>query len=127
MVLQEKFPQSEHRFCVQHIYNNFKKRFIGESMKQKIWEISTCTTIEEFEQRMEAMSVWSPQAHQYLVNVAPREKWVMAFYSSHIRCDTQVISCAKMLISNALFYSINVFVYFNHRLITCARPSTPKR
>ena len=66
----EEIPQSKHRYYVQHIYNNFKKRFIRESMKEKIWEISTCTTIEEFEQLMEAMDVLSPQAHQYLLNVA---------------------------------------------------------
>ncbi|XP_042013420.1 uncharacterized protein LOC121761814 [Salvia splendens] len=35
----EDFPQSEHRFCVQHIYNNFKKRFIGENFKEMLWEL----------------------------------------------------------------------------------------
>lgn len=92
MVLAEKFPQSEHRYCVQHIYNNFKKRFPGEIMKERIWEISSSTTIEGFEERMDAMKVFSPEAYQYLVKVAPKEKWVMAFFSPHTRCATQVMN-----------------------------------
>ncbi|XP_041995630.1 uncharacterized protein LOC121745732 [Salvia splendens] len=35
-LLAEEFPQSEHRFCVQHIYNNFKKRFVGEDFKDRL-------------------------------------------------------------------------------------------
>ncbi|KAL1541335.1 hypothetical protein AAHA92_25572 [Salvia divinorum] len=90
MVIVEKFPQSEHRYCVQYIFNNFKKRFLGESLKDDIWEMSSSTTVEEFKQRMDAMKVLSPQAYQYLVNVAPKEKWVMAYFSTHVQCDTQV-------------------------------------
>ncbi|KAL1567418.1 hypothetical protein AAHA92_02898 [Salvia divinorum] len=90
MVIAEKFPQSEHRYCVQHIFNNFKKRFLGESLKDDIWEISSSTTVEEFEQRMDTVKVLSPQAYQYLVNVAPKEKWVMTYFSMHVQCDTQV-------------------------------------
>ncbi|XP_042011952.1 uncharacterized protein LOC121760311 [Salvia splendens] len=29
-LIVEEFRQSEHRFCVQHKYNNFKKRFVGK-------------------------------------------------------------------------------------------------
>ncbi|XP_042012010.1 uncharacterized protein LOC121760399 [Salvia splendens] len=43
----EDFPQSEHRFCVHHIYNNFKKRFIGENFKEILWELASSTTHEQ--------------------------------------------------------------------------------
>ncbi|KAL1553975.1 hypothetical protein AAHA92_14585 [Salvia divinorum] len=39
---------------------------------------------------MDAMKVFSLEAYQYLVNVAPKEKWVMAFFLPHTRCAIQV-------------------------------------
>ncbi|XP_042064338.1 uncharacterized protein LOC121808063 [Salvia splendens] len=83
----EDFPQSEHRFYVQHIYNNFKKRFIGENFKEMLWELASSTTHEQYVQRMDALRVIYPQAHQYLLGVAPKEKWVKAYFSPHICCD----------------------------------------
>ncbi|XP_042023008.1 uncharacterized protein LOC121770324 [Salvia splendens] len=83
-VILEDFPQSEHRFCVQHIYNNFKKRFIGENFKEMLWELASSTTQEEYVERMNALRIIYPQAHQYLLGVAPKEKWVKAYFSPHI-------------------------------------------
>ncbi|XP_042031533.1 uncharacterized protein LOC121778279 [Salvia splendens] len=86
-VIVEEFPQSEHRFCVQHIYNNFKKRFIGENFKDRLWEIATSTTLEHYVDKMDDMQTEYPQAHQWLSGVAPKEKWVKAFFSPHTYCD----------------------------------------
>ncbi|XP_042029713.1 uncharacterized protein LOC121776580 [Salvia splendens] len=86
-VIVEEFPQSEHRFCVQHIYNNFKKRFVGENFKDRLWEIAASTTLEHYVDKMDAMQTEYPQAHQWLSGVAPKEKWVKAFFSPHTCCD----------------------------------------
>ncbi|XP_042056225.1 uncharacterized protein LOC121800790 [Salvia splendens] len=86
-VILEDFPQNEHRFCVQHIYNNFKKRFIGENFKEMLWELASSTTQEEYVERMNALWIIYPQAHQYLLGVAPKEKWVKAYFSPHVCCD----------------------------------------
>ena len=86
MILEE-FPQSEHRFCVQHIYNNFKKRFVGENFKERLWEIGASTTLEHYLDKMEALRIEYPSAHQWLTGVAPKEKWVKAFFSPHTCCD----------------------------------------
>ncbi|XP_042019034.1 uncharacterized protein LOC121766865 [Salvia splendens] len=83
----EDFPQSEHRLCVQHIYNNFKKRFIGENFKEMLWELASSTTPEQYVERMDAVRIIYPQAHQYLLGVAPKEKWVKAYFSPHVCCD----------------------------------------
>ncbi|XP_042067357.1 uncharacterized protein LOC121810671 [Salvia splendens] len=73
-VIVEEFPQSEHRFCVQHIYNNFKKRFVGEDFKDRLWEIAVSTTLEHYVDKMDAMQNEYPQAHRWLSGVAPKEK-----------------------------------------------------
>ncbi|XP_042056389.1 uncharacterized protein LOC121800969 [Salvia splendens] len=83
----EDFPQSEHRLCVQHIYNNFKKRFIRENFKEILWELASSTTHEQYVERMDALRIIYPQAHQYLLGVAPKEKWVKTYFSSHVCCD----------------------------------------
>ncbi|XP_041991935.1 uncharacterized protein LOC121742786 [Salvia splendens] len=83
----EDFPHSEHRFCVQHIYNNFKKRFIGENFKELLWELASSTTTKQCGERMDALRIIYPQAHQYLLGVAPKEKWVKAYFASHVCCD----------------------------------------
>ncbi|XP_042068463.1 uncharacterized protein LOC121811619 [Salvia splendens] len=36
---------------------------------------------------MDALRIIYPQAHQYLLGVAPKEKWVKAYFSSHVCCD----------------------------------------
>ncbi|XP_042067082.1 uncharacterized protein LOC121810356 [Salvia splendens] len=86
-LIVDEFPQSEHRFCVQHIYNNFKKRFVGENFKERLWEIASSTTLEQFICKMDALKTEYPQAHQWLSGVAPKEKWVKAFFSPHTCCD----------------------------------------
>ncbi|XP_042056426.1 uncharacterized protein LOC121801016 [Salvia splendens] len=73
-LIVDEFPQSEHRFCVQHIYNNFKKRFVGENFKERLWEIASSTTLEQFICKMDALKTEYPQAHQWLSGVAPKEK-----------------------------------------------------
>ena len=42
----------EHRFCVKHIYNNFKLNFKGLELKAALWRCATATTVREFEKRM---------------------------------------------------------------------------
>ena len=42
------FPTIEHRFCVKHIYNNFKLNFKGLELKAALWRCATVTTVREF-------------------------------------------------------------------------------
>jgi hypothetical protein len=39
------FPNSEHRFCVRHIYQNFHKKHKGETLKNDLWAIARSTNI----------------------------------------------------------------------------------
>ncbi|KAL1566626.1 hypothetical protein AAHA92_02212 [Salvia divinorum] len=80
-IIAEKYPQSEHHFCVQHMYNNFKKRFSGNTLKKKMWAISDSTTEEVYQKNMDALRVYDQAAYQHLVGVTPKERWVKAYFS----------------------------------------------
>lgn len=50
---QEVFPESEHRFCVRHLHNNFKNTgFRGLTFKITLWNAAMASTIGEFKIRM---------------------------------------------------------------------------
>jgi hypothetical protein len=42
----------EHKFCVKHLYGNWKKRFPGAHMKELLWKAARATTVPEFNQVM---------------------------------------------------------------------------
>ena len=49
------FPTVKHRFCVKHIYNNFKLNFKGLELKAALCRCAAATTAREFEKRMQDM------------------------------------------------------------------------
>ncbi|KAF2300247.1 hypothetical protein GH714_010996 [Hevea brasiliensis] len=42
-VIEEMFPNSEHRLCVRHVYTNFKGRFKGKELKDLVWNAARAT------------------------------------------------------------------------------------
>jgi len=36
-------PKVAHRFCVSHMYANFRKRFPGKNLKQLMWKATSST------------------------------------------------------------------------------------
>jgi hypothetical protein len=36
--MEELLPGVEQRFCVRHLYNNFRKRFPGKKYKELMWK-----------------------------------------------------------------------------------------
>ena len=47
------FPTVEHRFCVKHIYNNFKLNFKGLKLKATLWRCAATTIVREFDKRIQ--------------------------------------------------------------------------
>ncbi|GKV44483.1 hypothetical protein SLEP1_g51664 [Rubroshorea leprosula] len=58
--LEKKFPNSEHRFCVRHLYNNFKTNHKGTTLKEILWKAARSTYEQEFKQAMFEMRCRSP-------------------------------------------------------------------
>ncbi|XP_062081055.1 uncharacterized protein LOC133785853 [Humulus lupulus] len=57
------FDGAEIRFCVRHLHANFKKKFPGLLLKQKLWACAQATTPEYFKRRMAEMKEVNEKAY----------------------------------------------------------------
>ncbi|KAK3222694.1 hypothetical protein Dsin_009719 [Dipteronia sinensis] len=80
------FPNSKHRFCVKHLYNNFKGQHKGFLLKQILWGIAKSTTKQEFTQCMERMQSESEVVYQWLVS-KDHIHLSRAFFKDIVLCD----------------------------------------
>ncbi|XP_030925924.1 uncharacterized protein LOC115952789 [Quercus lobata] len=80
------FLTCEHRYCVKHIYNNFKVDRKGLELKDALWRCAGATTIREFERRMQEMKDLDVKAWEYLANINPAQ-WSKSYFSSRVLCD----------------------------------------
>lgn len=60
------FPNASHRFCVRHLYNNFKGEFKGLLMKDILWKAARATTVPHFTRAMEEMKAVDSKAYDWL-------------------------------------------------------------
>ena len=65
------FPTVEHRFCVKHIYNNFKFNYKGLELKAALYRCVAATTVREFEERMQDLKDLDEKALEYLAKIQP--------------------------------------------------------
>jgi hypothetical protein len=82
-------PEVEQRFCVRHLYNNFRKRFPGKKLKQMMWRAAKATYRNAFEREMNAIKDISVGAFNYLCEIEPRH-WTRAMFKGDSKCDTLV-------------------------------------
>ncbi|KAK6146113.1 hypothetical protein DH2020_019982 [Rehmannia glutinosa] len=84
---EEAFPDSEHRFCVRHLHNNFKNAgFRGISFKNALWKAARATTEGEFADRMKEMRQLSENAANWFDDKPPNQ-WSRSHFSEHNKCD----------------------------------------
>ena len=74
------------RFCVRHLYANFKKKFPGLLLKQQLWACARATTVEEFKRRMLELKANSAEAFDWLSEKAPSE-WTKSHFRTQPKCD----------------------------------------
>ncbi|XP_030924646.1 uncharacterized protein LOC115951617 [Quercus lobata] len=53
LTMETPFPIVEHRYCVKHIYNNFKVNHKSMELKSVLWRCASTTSIRDFDRRME--------------------------------------------------------------------------
>ncbi|XP_052730436.1 uncharacterized protein LOC128195800 [Vigna angularis] len=87
--LQELLPGVEQRFCVRHIYANFRKRFPGKILKRLLWKAAASTHPQTWEAVMREIKGVNPDAFKYLIAIPPRF-WSRSRFTSNAVCDTLV-------------------------------------
>ena len=60
--METLFPTVEHRYCVKHIYNNFKVNHEGMELKSVLWRCAGTTSVREFERGMDHLKRLDEQA-----------------------------------------------------------------
>ena len=84
--VQQVFQDSEHRFCVRHLYSNFQMHFKGENLKNQLWACARSSNVVQWNKNMEMMRELDSAGHKWLQQMPP-QTWVRAFFSTYPKCD----------------------------------------
>ncbi|KAG8383967.1 hypothetical protein BUALT_Bualt04G0068900 [Buddleja alternifolia] len=84
--LYELLPDIEHRYCVMHMYNNFKKEHPGLALKDRLWNVARATTVNQFKFQMASLKEFDEGAHNWLTDVLPRH-WSRSHFRTFPKCD----------------------------------------
>ena len=83
-------PGADHRFCVRHLYANFRDAgHRGVALKDKLWGAVTAYTESEFNKKMDELEALSPTAHDYLRNIDP-SVWSRSWFHTYSKSDLVV-------------------------------------
>ncbi|XP_014521852.1 uncharacterized protein LOC106778409 [Vigna radiata var. radiata] len=80
---QDLLPGVEQRFCVRHLYSNFRKTFPGKNLKCLMWRAAIATHPQQWEAEMRNIKVINVEAFKYLLSIPPR-------FTPRSQCDTLV-------------------------------------
>ncbi|XP_004496851.1 uncharacterized protein [Cicer arietinum] len=70
--MDELLPGVEQRFCVRHLYNNFRKIHPGKKLKELMWKATKSTYHQAWEREMKELRKVNEEAYKYLVKIPPR-------------------------------------------------------
>jgi hypothetical protein len=86
-VFEEQLPGAEHRFCLRHLYANFKKKFGGGTLlRDLMMAAAKCTYFEAWEEKMAQIKAEKQEAYEWLMNI-PTNKWCKHAFPFYSRCD----------------------------------------
>ncbi|XP_072066746.1 uncharacterized protein [Arachis hypogaea] len=83
--LEEVIPGVDNRYCVRHLYNNFRKKFPGLELKNQMWRCAK----EMKEKEMKTMRFKSEDAFRHLNSIPPRF-WSRSRFSFYSKCDSLI-------------------------------------
>ncbi|CAK8544565.1 unnamed protein product [Lathyrus sativus] len=87
--IDELLPKVDKRFCVRHLYSNFKKRFLGKHLKELMWRAAKATYPQAWEREMKKMRKVNEEAFKHLWKILPRY-WSKSMFKYNIKSDVLV-------------------------------------
>ncbi|KAK8954634.1 hypothetical protein KSP39_PZI002501 [Platanthera zijinensis] len=84
--VEELLPNAEHRFCLRHMYNNFKQKFRGIQLKDLLWRAASATRIVDFNYEMEKLKACDKNAYDWVKERHERH-WAKSHFSTWCKCD----------------------------------------
>jgi hypothetical protein len=84
--VSEVYPLAEHRECMYHLVQNFKKRYTGKISDDHLWASSYAWNSYMFEKHYQAMAAAKPEAMKYLQE-NHKKLWTRSQYSPLSKVD----------------------------------------
>ncbi|XP_058781151.1 uncharacterized protein LOC131655272 [Vicia villosa] len=86
-VFEEEYPAYEHRFCLRHLYANFKKKFGGGTLyRDLMMAAAKATYFEAHEAKMLMIKEAKLEAYEWLETI-PKNKWCKHAFPFFSKCD----------------------------------------
>ncbi|KAL0406383.1 UNVERIFIED_CONTAM: hypothetical protein Slati_3952200 [Sesamum latifolium] len=79
-------PYCEHRFCVMHLYNNFKVAHKGLGLKMMLWKAAKATRIVDFEKIINELRGKDLEAFKWLAK-RPAAHWSRSYFRCNAKYD----------------------------------------
>lgn len=93
---QELLPTADHRYCLRHMYSNFKLQFPGTLMKELFWRAASTYNVNAFHYWMKKIEEADPKltpnqktAADWLRKTDAR-LWARSHFSTNSKCDVVV-------------------------------------
>ncbi|KAK4394368.1 hypothetical protein Sango_1907600, partial [Sesamum angolense] len=91
--LKDLVPESEHRFCLRHMYENFKMKFKSVELKEYFWKAASTANKREFDGFMKKIEELDPNikaevetASEWLRKINPQH-WARPHFPVQSKCD----------------------------------------
>ena len=69
--METLFLTVEHKYCVKHIYNNFKVNHKGMELKSVLWRCAGTISVREFEKGRDHLKSLDEEVWKYLADIEP--------------------------------------------------------
>jgi len=77
---------AEMRFCVRHLYGNFRNQWRGLKLKSILWKVVIACGKEDYEERMKLLEKECKAWHAYLL-LAGKEMWTRSHFLTNRKFD----------------------------------------
>ncbi|XP_014490789.1 uncharacterized protein LOC106753486 [Vigna radiata var. radiata] len=82
--IDELLPTVDQRFCVRHMYSNFRKKYPGKNLKRLMWRAATTTHPQTWEMEMRNIRAVNEDAYKHLIAIPPSWSRNKLFEVRHI-------------------------------------------
>jgi len=98
-VFDEPLHGVEHRYCLRHLYNNYKKKF-GEGIliRNLMMATAKATYYQGWEENMEELKKINQEVTEWLLAI-PRKCWCKYAFSAYSRCDVLMNNLSESFIA----------------------------
>ncbi|XP_014517233.1 uncharacterized protein LOC106774701 [Vigna radiata var. radiata] len=85
--IEELLPKGDQRFCMRHLYPNFRKKFPGQTLRTLMWRAATSTYPQAWEREMLNIKQVNIEAYK-IPDIHPPRYWSRSRFTNQAVCDS---------------------------------------